>query len=171
MTFEYFLLIIYLVIAFYMDVRYSKLPNWLTISGVVVGLAYHTITGIIGGLLFSLLGLIVSTLVLLLMYFIKALGAGDVKLFAGIGAIMGMEFSLYGILYSIIFAGLISLIIIILFKLGSFKKVIFYLYSWFMKIVKREPKHSLESFLDIKIKQYPFMYAVIPGILLTLYYF
>ncbi|WP_181397439.1 prepilin peptidase [Gracilibacillus dipsosauri] len=171
MSLQFYLLILYILIAFIMDVRFNKIPNWLTVSGVIVGLAYHVITGLIGGLLFSLLGLVVSVLVLLLLYLFKALAAGDVKLFAGVGAIMGMEFSLYGILYSIIFAGLISLIIIIFFKFRVIKKFIFYIYRWVLTIFKKEPKLSMEAFLELKIKQYPFMYAVVPGIVLTMYYF
>ncbi|MGN8645407.1 A24 family peptidase [Gracilibacillus sp. HCP3S3_G5_1] len=171
MYLNFYILFIYLLIAFYTDVRYSKIPNWLTISGVLVGVLYHVATGLVGGLIFTLLGLVVSTFVLILLYLFKALSAGDVKLFAGIGAITGMEFSLYSILYSVIMAGLISLIILIIFKLPPLKILVYHLYYRILTLFKKEPKHDRESFMELKIKQFPFMYAVIPGVLITLSYF
>ncbi|QGH34097.1 prepilin peptidase [Gracilibacillus salitolerans] len=171
MAIHFYILFVYLLIAFYMDVRYSKIPNWLTISGVVVGLLYHVATGLIGGLLFSLLGIVISLFVLILLYLFKALSAGDVKLFAGIGAISGMEFSLYGILYSVIVAGLIGLILIIIFKVNPLKILVYQIYNKVLIILKKEAKYTRERFLELKVKQFPFMYAVIPGILITLYYF
>lgn len=171
MSFYIYLLILYVVIAFYMDVRYHKIPNWLTMSGIIVGMIYHLLTGMIGGLLFSLLGIAVSAAVLILFYVFKALAAGDVKFFAGFGAITGMEFSLYSIFYSIIFAGMIGAIIMILFRFNVFKKVIYRIYDWVLTKLQREPAHSRKSFLELKIKQFPFMYAVLPGVLVTFYYF
>ncbi|SFM22880.1 prepilin peptidase CpaA [Gracilibacillus orientalis] len=171
MALNFYILFIYLLIGLYTDVRYSKLPNWLTVSGVLVGVLYHVATDLIGGLIFTLLGLAVSIFVLILLYLFKALSAGDVKLFAGIGAIAGMEFSLYSILYSVLVAGLISVIILIVFKLKFLKKLMYPGYYRLLTILKKEPKHTRESFMDLKIKQFPFMYAVIPGVLITLYYF
>ncbi|WP_058305880.1 A24 family peptidase [Gracilibacillus massiliensis] len=171
MSLHFYLLIVYVVIAFYMDIRYNKIPNWLTITAVIVGIGYHLVTGMLGGVFFSLLGIVISVFVLILLYFFKALAAGDVKFFAGVGALTGMEFSLYSILYSVIFAGFISLIILLLFKFKVLKKFIFYTYRWILTKLKKEPKHSLDSFLELKIKHYPFMYAVVPGILVTFYYF
>src|SRR5699024_8977725 len=159
MPFYFYLLIIYVAVAFYTDIRYNKIPNWLTIGGVVAGIGYHVITGMIGGLLYSLLGITVSSFVLILLYLFKALAAGDVKFFAGVGAITGMEFSLYAILYSVIFAGIIGAIIMILFKFNALKKFLFHIYKRVCTVLKKKPAHTQDSFLELKIKQFPFMYA------------
>lgn len=33
MSLQFYLLILYILIAFIMDVRFNKIPNWLTVSG------------------------------------------------------------------------------------------------------------------------------------------
>ncbi len=98
----------YLLIALYWDVRHSKLPNWLTAGGVAFGFVYHLIANGLDGLIFSVIGCLVAGLIFMILYVFKALGAGDVKLFAAIGAIVGTELVLQLMMYSIIFAGLIG---------------------------------------------------------------
>ncbi|WP_078553045.1 A24 family peptidase [Bacillus alkalicellulosilyticus] len=169
MEYYYILLAILLAIGFYTDVRTSLLPNWLTMSGVVCGLLFHVIMNGISGLLFSLLGMFVSAGILLLLYVFKALGAGDVKLFAAIGAITGMQFSLYALMYSIIFAGMIGLVLLLVRR--EFVRRMFYAcYRIFNSILSRDMK-GLDDFKKFESTRFPFMYAVLPGVLLTVYYF
>ena len=163
---HYYILAIFLIIAFYLDARFSKLPNWLTISGVVVGLGIHLTTDGLAGLVFSLLGLVCRTVVLLLLYIFKALGAGDVKLFAAIGALTGMQFALYGIMYSVLFAGLIGVILLI-YKQPWMRRAIEAVINWGRKLASRESVELKSK----EIVQFPFMYAVMPGILVSAYYF
>lgn len=108
-----YILFILLIIAFYTDVRHKKLPNWLTVSGMLVGVIFHLITAGVDGLIFSFLGLLVGGGIFLLLYLFKTIGAGDVKLFAAIGAIVGVKMVLYIMMYSIIFAGMLSVIILL----------------------------------------------------------
>jgi prepilin peptidase CpaA len=73
----------------YMDVRYRRIPNALVLITLVGGLMLNTIFGGSHGLLASLGG---SALAFALMFFLHVfgtLGAGDVKLFAAIGAVFG----------------------------------------------------------------------------------
>ena len=78
-----------LVFASVTDIRNHRVPNWLTFSGMVVGLASYFLTGGFGGLLFSAEGLILGFALLIPFYMAGGMGAGDVKLLAAVGALLG----------------------------------------------------------------------------------
>ena len=74
------------------DVRYRRIPNWLTVAGVVAGLLLNFLIGPPeGGIVFALKGLAAGFGVYLALYAIRAMGAGDVKLMAAVGALAGWE--------------------------------------------------------------------------------
>lgn len=70
-----------LVAAALIDGWMLKVPNWLTFPLVFSGLAFWTVTGGLDGAIWSLKGLGVGLAVLLALYAIGGMGAGDVKLF------------------------------------------------------------------------------------------
>ena len=163
-----YILFIFLVIAFIIDVRHHKLPNWLTAGGMVVGILFHLISNGIDGLIFSFLGLLVAGGIFLLLYVFKAIGAGDVKLFAAIGSLVGIQLVLYMMMYSIIFGGLIG-IIILLFTKTFFSKIIDAFFHIISSITSKD-LNVLEDYKVNKATKFPFMYAVIPAVALTYYY-
>jgi len=72
------------------DARFRRIPNWLTVSGAVVGLALNTfLDPVMRGLLYSLKGLALGFFIYLLLHLVRAMGAGDVKLMAAVGSITG----------------------------------------------------------------------------------
>jgi prepilin peptidase CpaA len=88
---EMALLALLLVAAIY-DVRYRRIPNWLTVTGVVAALVMNSVIGPpLAGLVFTLEGFAVAFGVYLLLYLLRAMGAGDVKLMAAVGAIAGWQ--------------------------------------------------------------------------------
>src|ERR1700739_2783674 len=72
-----------------LDWRYRRIPNWLTLPGLVAGIAVNTIAGGWPGTKASLLGAGLGLLLLLPFVVIKALGAGDWELIRAIGACLG----------------------------------------------------------------------------------
>jgi prepilin peptidase CpaA len=79
-----------LVAAAIYDVRFRRIPNWLNVAGVVLGLAVNWYMGPPeGGILFALQGLGAAFAVYFLLYLLRAMGAGDVKLMAAVGALLG----------------------------------------------------------------------------------
>jgi prepilin peptidase CpaA len=75
----------------YWDVRYRRIPNELVLLTFIGGLALHTIFGGSHGLLISLGGFALAFGLMFFLHAFGTLGAGDVKLFAAIGAISGIS--------------------------------------------------------------------------------
>jgi prepilin peptidase CpaA len=105
------LLAIVLVTAIYTDTRSSRIPNWLTFPAMGVALLVHAWLGGLPGALFSLGGLGAGLGLFLLIYFSGSIGAGDVKLMAAVGALIGP----YGALLS----GLLALMVGGVYALGA----------------------------------------------------
>lgn len=100
-----------LVTAAVIDWKSYRIPNWLTVSGMAFGLIYNTVAAPIWyqGLLGALAGLAVGLIVLLPVYVLRVLGAGDVKLMAMVGAIVGLSDILNAVLYSLIVGGVAAI--------------------------------------------------------------
>ena len=71
------------------DIRTRRIPNWLTVSGVAVGLALNGFLYETPGLILALKGLGLALLIYFPLFAIRAVGAGDAKLMAAVGAIVG----------------------------------------------------------------------------------
>ena len=79
---------IVLIVAAVIDGYELKVPNWITFPFILTGWAYSTYAFGWEGLGWTLLGTAVGLGLLLPAYAIGGMGAGDVKLMAGIGAWM-----------------------------------------------------------------------------------
>ena len=71
------------------DLKTRRIPNWLTVSGVLSGLAVNAFLYGFNGLGRSAAGLFLAFGIYIILYALRAMGAGDVKLMAGVGAIVG----------------------------------------------------------------------------------
>jgi Flp pilus assembly protein, protease CpaA len=110
------------VLAGVMDWRSRKIPNWLTVPGVLSGIAVHTILNGWRGAGFSLLGVAVALLLLLPLVHLRGLGAGDWKLMGVVGAFLGWKLFLFVLLGSIFVAGLMAAVQVC--RAGSFKETL-----------------------------------------------
>ena len=75
----------------YYDVRYRRIPNVLVLSLLSGGLTINTSFGGFSGALASLAGFAVAFVPMLLIHLFGAMGAGDVKLFAAVGSVIGVS--------------------------------------------------------------------------------
>ena len=96
--------------AVFTDVRTRRIPNWLT--GAIVGAAFGLAFG--GGPvtpLRALLGLVVGLALMLPGHIIGATGAGDVKLMAAVGAVVGPDVIFRAFLYSAVAGGVLAVVV------------------------------------------------------------
>lgn len=153
------------VIALCYDVTQLRIPNWLSISAVTIGIAYYVMLDGMSGALDALLGLIAGFCPMLLLYFCKGIGAGDVKLFAGLGTLLGSGAIIWLIALSFIFGGIISLAFIAYRALLKLVKRHYY-YSNAL-LIETPASEKMLLFGITKLHQFPFMLAVAPAMLVV----
>jgi prepilin peptidase CpaA len=104
---QLFLLSLGLAAAVVTDVRTRRIPNWLTgaIAAGGFGLAFGggTVTP-----LQALLGMLAGLLLMMPGHVIGATGAGDVKLMAAVGAVVGPDVAFRAFLYSAVAGGVFA---------------------------------------------------------------
>lgn len=92
------------------DLEAQRIPNVLVASGALAALAVSMAPGGIG-LAPALAGFCLGLLALLPLYAMRALGAGDVKLMAAVGAFIGPQALPFALLATFIAGGLMTLCI------------------------------------------------------------
>lgn len=112
-------LTVILIIAAISDLRSHRIPNWLTFSTIVAGIVYHTYTKGSQGFLFSIKGLFLGVSFLLIFYFMKGTGAGDVKLMGAVGGFLGPKRVFTAFLFAALIGGIYSIVLLLLH--GGFK--------------------------------------------------
>ena len=83
------ILLFILAVAIASDLRWRKIPNWLTGPSVLIGLGLHTFINQWKGLVLGLEGAALGLGLFLLLYGVGWMGAGDVKLYAAVGSFLG----------------------------------------------------------------------------------
>lgn len=164
MEFSYIALYVFLAAVFYKDVKDHIIPNLLSVGGTLFGLIYHLSLYQWNGLKYSGIGLLVGFFSVYGLYLLGALGAGDVKLFGAIGALMGIKITLYSLMYSIIYAGAIGIIILVFrrefrMRIGNIIRLLFQFF-----IFKQQIKEMIALKAGDSLR-FPFMYAVLPGVI------
>ncbi|MGH8807496.1 MAG: A24 family peptidase [Noviherbaspirillum sp.] len=106
--------------AVWFDVRSFRIPNLLVFSGAASGLILNSVlpegSGFVSalpgaiGFWKALAGLGLGLAILLPMYMLRAMGAGDVKLMAMVGAFLGPRAILGAIFLTLLIGGVLSLL-------------------------------------------------------------
>src|SRR5579863_8450750 len=117
------LLGILVAIAALFDIRYRRIPNWLVLSGIIVGFGWNVSSSGWSGLGRASAGLGLGFILYFPLYLIRARGAGDVKLLAAVGAVIGARNCLWIFLLTAILGGIIALVLL-LFR-GRVRKTFF----------------------------------------------
>ena len=101
------------LIAGWTDLRYRRIPNWLTVPAAVAGVCSNTVLNGWAGLKMSLLGVGLGLALLLPFVLLKSLGAGDWKFAGALGAFTGSERLIDILIGSIFVAGVMALALIV----------------------------------------------------------
>ncbi len=96
----YLTLITFVLIAAIYDAALQKIPNWISLVIAVLGLGWNIFSAEGLGASYSGAGLLAGLLLMLPSYIFGGMGAGDVKLMAAIGAVVGLNQVLDVIFYS-----------------------------------------------------------------------
>jgi prepilin peptidase CpaA len=114
--FPLFLLLFFLITAAITDIRSQRIPNWITFTMAILGLGFHSAVSGFNGLFFSLAGLGTGIGVLIVFYLLGGMGAGDVKLMGGVGAVLGPKNVFMAFLFTCIIGGFYAIVLLILKK-------------------------------------------------------
>src|SRR5580704_14199298 len=72
------------------DLRTKKIPNWISGTGIALGVLLHLLLGGVAQAGWSILAGVAAGLLFLLFYLAGGMGAGDVKLITAIGCLVGI---------------------------------------------------------------------------------
>jgi prepilin peptidase CpaA len=131
-----------LLVAAIYDIRYRKLPNWLTFGGVLLGFAINFgIPPPEGGVIFALEGFAAGFGIYLALYVLRAMSAGDVKLMAAVGALVGWE-RWFGIFFMTAIVGGIMAVALVAAR-GRLKRTLFN-----VGFILSEMKHGRPAYVE-----------------------
>jgi len=101
------------LVAGWTDLRWRRIPNWLTVSGMGLGLAANAFLSHWGGVKTSLQGALLGLALLLPFVLLRSLGAGDWKLAGALGAFVGPTALTDMLLGSVLVAGVMAAVLVI----------------------------------------------------------
>ena len=130
------------------DLRTRRIPNWLVLAGLIAGFALNGILYGLAGLAAAGLGMLVGFGIYLVLHLLHAMGAGDVKLMAAVGSLVGWH-EWFRIFLVAVIIGAIAGVILALTKgrlMRTFNNVAFILYE----IAHGRPPHLKREDLDVK---------------------
>ena len=131
------------------DVRYRKIPNWLTLGGVLLGFAINFAIGPPeGGILFALGGFVVGFGIFICLYALRATGAGDVKLMSAVGALVGWE-RWFGIFFATAIVGSLMAIALVAAR-GRLKRTLFNVGFILSEMKHGRPAYVGKEELDVR---------------------
>jgi prepilin peptidase CpaA len=135
-------LVVLLACAIFTDLRSRRIPNVLVGTGILLALASHAfgwlsgVQSLAGASPWSpLVGMIYGLVLMLPLYLLRAMGAGDVKLMAMVGALVGSDAVLSAVPFTLICGGLVS--VVYMFSCGvavqTLNNVRFILTDWMIR--------------------------------------
>lgn len=154
------LVIIALVTALYQDIIYKKISNYLVLVVLITGLSLSAIKGI-PSIIDSLYGIMTPFFICFVFYSLKMLGAGDIKLYCALGAVMGKDWILNCMALSVLAGGILALLIMIYNR--SFLSRMRYLFDYFKGLVILQRIAPYQDTIHNKEAAFPFAVAIMIG--------
>jgi prepilin peptidase CpaA len=142
-----------------LDWRSQRIPNWLTVSGLLIGVGTHSILTGWHGALFALEGAALALILLFPLVLLRALGAGDWKLMGAVAAFLGPVLFLFVLFGSIFASGIMAIVQV--YRVGrvmeTLRNMVTLVKGFFAFGLKKNPQISLDNPRLLKL---PFGVAV-----------
>jgi prepilin peptidase CpaA len=148
--------------SFYTDIRTRRIPNVWNLCIALAGILFHLVSGGLNGLLFALAGLGLLLIVSLVLQLCGAIGGGDVKWFAALGAWAGISFSMQTFICTMLIAGAIGAGVF-LYQGVLFQQIRQWLHAITCALLMKDAAHVRVS-RQRAIQEIPLMIAVVPAI-------
>ena len=155
------------------DIRTFKIYHAVTVPLLLSGMAFRLLTGGWPGLFDSLAGAFFGLGSLLVFYLLGGMGAGDVKLMAGVGAWLGMPLTFFVLLAASLAAGVYALVLIVL-QHGVGETLVHLQLSW-LRLAAIGRRMGVDSRVEDEVKRddrhrrlIPFAAMILVGIVAAL---
>ncbi len=99
------------IVATWSDLKTGFIPDKLTYPAIIAGLILHFAVGGLRGAGASFSGALITALVPVILFKLNAMGGGDVKLFAAIGALAGTDLAIETLMLSFMAGALYGIFI------------------------------------------------------------
>lgn len=109
-----FILLVAVLVATVTDLRSRRIPNWLTVSTLVLGFALNALIAYpspLDGIWLSAKGFAFAFVLNLVMYMLHMTGAGDLKLLAAVGAMVGCSDFIGIFLLTALIGGVLAIVL------------------------------------------------------------
>jgi prepilin peptidase CpaA len=116
--FEIFLVPLAVLIIYY-DVRYRRIPNPFVLATLITGIILNISLAGTNGAISSIGGCLLAFILMFMLHVFGAMGAGDVKLFAAIGSVVGAHMVIPTLIVVVLMGGLLALVSIL--RSGAFR--------------------------------------------------
>lgn len=150
------------------DLRTRRIPNWLTLAGLIAGFALNGVLYGLAGLGRAGIGMLTGFGIYLLLYLLRAMGAGDVKFMAAIGSIVGWWWWFH-IFFVAVIVGAIAGVLLALSK-GRLQRTFGNVGYIVSEIAHFRPPHVRREDLDVKSEKalrLPHGAAIAAGVLIV----
>jgi len=160
-----------LLAASWIDLKEHRIPNYLTLSGVVLGITLQLLLQGWDGLLYSLGGITVGFLILIPFYIKGGMGAGDVKLMAAAGAFLGFKGALLAAGLALFVGSIMGIFLLVI--LGGIKTAMNRYYSTLKQFLYT---HSINiSYIpplsdEAAAVKFPYASAICAGTIAAMWY-
>lgn len=145
-----FILLLAVAVATVTDLRWRRIPNWLTVSTLVLGFVLNalvTYPAPMEGVWLAAKGFALAFGLNLVMYMLHMTGAGDVKLLAAVGAMVGISDFLGIFLLTALIGGLLAILLMLL--KGRVRQTLWNVGFMIGELVRWRAPHLTREQLDV----------------------
>jgi prepilin peptidase CpaA len=145
-----YVLVLAVLVATVTDLRARRIPNWLTVSTLLLGFVLNALLAYpspLDGVWLAAKGFGLAFALNLVMYMLHMTGAGDVKLLAAVGAMVGVS-DFIGIFILTALIGGVLAVILMLLK-GRVRQTLWNLCYMVSELMKGHAPHLTREQLDV----------------------